>query len=63
MTIADEKLSGIPRMVREGRVREACELAADVLDVAAAHADRRDLSADSLVILRDLLDTVKKGRT
>lgn len=59
MSYIDDKLRAIPRMVQEGRLKEACDLASDSLDVAAANAGVRDLSSDSLIILRDLLDTTK----
>jgi len=59
MTIADDKLRSLPRLVRDGRLKEAMTVAADVFDVASESPSLRSLSPDSLVILRDLLDAAK----
>lgn len=60
MSRIDDKLRGVPRLVRDGRVKEAAVLASDVLDTAAAenNHDLRNLSPDSLIVLRDLLDAI-----
>lgn len=65
MSTADDKLRNVPRLVRDGRLREALVLAADVLDTAsgANSASLRNLSPDSMIVLRDLLDAAKEKLT
>lgn len=62
---ADDKLARVPRLVREGRLKDALTLAANVLDVVAGPnaSDLRGLSPDSLLVLRDLLDAAAKSTT
>lgn len=63
MSRADDKLRAVPRLVREGKLKDALVLAADVLDVVAGPnaTDLRNLSPDSLLVLRDLLDAAAKN--
>lgn len=62
MTTADDKLRRVPRLVRDGKLKDALIIAADVLDTAsgANSADLRNLSPDSMIVLRDLLDAAKE---
>lgn len=62
MTTADDKLRSVPRLVRDGKLKDALTRAADTLDVAAGPdaTDLRSLSPDSLLILRDLIDAAKE---
>jgi hypothetical protein len=65
MTTADNKLRAIPRLVRDGKLRDALSLAGDVLDVASGDnaSDLRRLSPDSMIVLRDLLDAARERIT
>lgn len=65
MTTADDKLRNVPRLVRDGKLKDALSLAGDVLDAASSDnaSDLRQLSPDSLIVLRDLLDAAKEKIT